>query len=396
MTLLAETLPPAAAPPALRVELFTGPHLPAGLLERCARLVGHGPFGNAAWWSAWWEHFRPAGSELFLLAVSRGTEWVGLAPWYAQTKFGLGRVLRFLGDGRACTDYPSLIALPELRPWVFQAVGDWLAAEAGRSWDAGIFAGIASSDSEWQQLADRLAQEPILVDQAAIANTWRLALPESWEAYVERFSKSHRNRLRRAQRELFDSGRAVVRRVQNPADFAQSFALQRHLHQLRRNSIGDAGCYADPRFESFLRAANEQLLEQRMLRLMWTELDGEPVAFDSGYAFQDTLYMYQTGFDPSKAEFSPGRLHFQASIMKAIEEGYRVFDFLRGDEPYKAHFRANSAPVLETRLIGPRLRARLGHGYWKLQKRLKAQARRWREQRGSSSQQPDRSEPPEA
>jgi hypothetical protein len=36
------------------------------------------------------------------------------------------------------------------------------------------------------------------------ANTWRLTLPETWDAYVSLFSKQHRNRIRRTKREMFD------------------------------------------------------------------------------------------------------------------------------------------------------------------------------------------------
>src|SRR6185369_4904770 len=107
----------------------------------------------------------------------------------------------------------------------------------------------------------------------------------------------------------------------------------------RRHSLGDSGCFANPKFGAFLYEANRQFLEQGKLRLQWTAVDGEPVAFDAGYTNQDGVFLYQTGFDPAWSDLSPGRLHLQASILKAIEEGYHFFDFLRGDEPYKAHFR---------------------------------------------------------
>ena len=106
-----------------------------------------------------------------------------------------------------------------------------------------------------------------------------------------------------------------------------------------------------------------KLFAAKHIRLQWTEVDGEPVAFDCGCVDRDGVYVYQTGFDPAKSDLSPGRLHFQASIKRSIEEGYRFFDFLRGDEPYKAHLRAKPIGVLETRLIAPRA-ALLGHRLW--------------------------------
>jgi CelD/BcsL family acetyltransferase involved in cellulose biosynthesis len=65
--------------------------------------------------------------------------------------------------------------------------------------------------------------------------------------------------------------------------------------------------------------------------------------------------------------------------MRAIEEGYQFFDFLRGDEPYKAHFRATPTALLETRFIAPRMVAALGHRLWKAQRRVKLGIRARRE-----------------
>jgi len=98
------------------------------------------------------------------------------------------------------------------------------------------------------------------------------------------------------------------------------------------------------------------------------------------------VYVYQMGFDPAKSDLSPGRLHVQASIMRAIEDGHRFFDFLRGDEPYKAHFRATPIGVLETRLIAPRMSSLLGHRLWKSRQQIKCQMRAQQERRSCLGQ----------
>jgi len=360
---------------ALTVKLVTGKVLPTDLIERARELDAAGPFGRPVWWSSWWRHLRRRGSELFLLTVSDGDELVGLAPWYRYRAFGFGRVVRFLGDGCACSDYTTIAALPEYRAEVWREITQWVAAEAGQAWDAFILAGVSAADEEFQTFCQDIGQQNVLVDQRTVANTWRLALPETWDAYLGLLSKQSRNRVRRMQRDMFDTGRATFHRATNLAELDRGFEIHERLHQIRRASLGEPGCFDNPRFGPFLREATQGFLEQGALRLRWTEVDGQPVAFDTGFTDQKTVFVYQTGFDPAQSDLSPGRLHFQQSIMKAIEEGYTSFDFLRGDEPYKAHFRASAIPVLETRLIGPRIMRRLGHQVWKLQKGLKARAR---------------------
>ena len=60
-------------------------------------------------------------------------------------------------------------------------------------------------------------------------------------------------------------------------------------------------------------------------------------------------YVYQAGIDPQRLADEPGHLITAATVKRAIEQGGRAVDFLRGDEPYKAHFRALARPLLALR-----------------------------------------------
>jgi CelD/BcsL family acetyltransferase involved in cellulose biosynthesis/ribosomal protein S18 acetylase RimI-like enzyme len=374
-----QTASPTATRPSdasLTVELYTGEEISRELLERASALDCRGPFSAEVWWDAWWKHLRPPGTELFLLTISRGGQLLGLAPWYTRRSRAYGRVVRFLADS-ACSDYMTIPTARDCEDEVRSELARWIAAEAGRSWDMFILTGISAADTLMGPLADEVRQHDILLDQRAIGNTWRVALPQTWDEYVELFSKRDRYRLRRVKREMLDSGRAVVRRVTSRVDFERGYEIQYRLRNLRCDSQGEESCFADLRFTAFLREASRRFLERGQLRLQWMEVDGQPIAFDSSFVDQGGVYLYQTAFDPEKADLGPGRLHLQASIAQAIEEGHRFFDFLRGDEPYKHHFRATAIPLFEMRLVAPRVRPRLGYHAWKLKKQAKAKARRW-------------------
>jgi CelD/BcsL family acetyltransferase involved in cellulose biosynthesis len=74
------------------------------------------------------------------------------------------------------------------------------------------------------------------------------------------------------------------------------------------------------------------------------------------------VYTYQSGIDPDRLEVSPGRLAHMLTIRRAVEDGYQRIDFLRGDEPYKAHWRASAQPIYDCRVFPNRPLARLqGH-----------------------------------
>ena len=63
-------------------------------------------------------------------------------------------------------------------------------------------------------------------------------------------------------------------------------------------------------------------------------------------------------------EHQPGKLINLAILRQAIEHGYRAFDFLRGDEPYKARFGAQPRPSVEFRVVPRRTVAQLRHNLW--------------------------------
>jgi CelD/BcsL family acetyltransferase involved in cellulose biosynthesis len=136
------------------------------------------------------------------------------------------------------------------------------------------------------------------------------------------------------------------------------------LHQRRRRSLAEAGRFASPRFTAFHRAVAGPLLAAGRLRLHWLERAGRPIAAEYHLAGGAVIYAYQAGVDPDALEHEPGSLITLAVLRRAMDEGYREFDFLRGDEPYKAHWRAEPCAGVELRLVAPRPLAQLRHGLW--------------------------------
>ena len=53
-----------------------------------------------------------------------------------------------------------------------------------------------------------------------------------------------------------------------------------------------------------------------------------------------------------------------ATIRHAIEQGQHTFDFLRGDEPYKAHWRAEPMNTITYRIVPRKTLSQVRHGLW--------------------------------
>ncbi len=322
--------------------------------------------------SCWWRYYggRPTrgnrASGLYVLGVlDEAGRLIGVAPWYLDAGTWRGRVLRFLGSGEVCPEYLTVPAARGLEGPVAAALADWLTAARGAdAWDLLELTAVGHQDAAIAHLARRLEASGNLVHQRAGPSCWRIALPKSWDEYLATLSKQHRNQLRKAERRLLASGRAVVHRVQQAEDLRRGEQILVELHQARWRALGQPGCFSSERYTAFHSAVLRELLARQQLILFWIELDGKPFVVEYLMAAADTVYHYQCGLDASRLDDSPGRLGTIVSLQLAIAGGYRVLDMLRGDEPYKAHFRAQPNACLEIRAVPARFPARARHGIW--------------------------------
>jgi CelD/BcsL family acetyltransferase involved in cellulose biosynthesis len=137
-----------------------------------------------------------------------------------------------------------------------------------------------------------------------------------------------------------------------------------NLHQRRRESLGGRGCFASTRFATFHEETARRLLDSGNLRLVWLDVDGHTVAAEYQVLGDGVVYAYQSGIEPDSLEHEPGRLITMATLEQAVREGRRAFDFLRGDESYKAHWRAQPRATEDIRVVSATRTARLRHNLW--------------------------------
>ncbi|HZZ72408.1 MAG TPA: GNAT family N-acetyltransferase [Pirellulales bacterium] len=346
-------------------------------------LAGGVPFRAWEWLAAWWRCYSPveSRSELNVLAVFADDGAVlGIAPWFRQQSARFGHVIRFLGTGEVCSDYLSLLARPQHEEAVATAVADWLSSqnEAGatqqqgaQAWDLLDISGVDSQDRTTKRLLEILAQRAHTIHSRLGPRCWRVNLPPRWSDYEAILSHSHRKQVRRLQRTYLASGRLILKTVQTAADLEEGQAVLIDLHQRRQERLGNRGCFASSPFRAFHLEIMPWLLAQNQLRLHWLELDGRQIAAEYHLASNGVVYAYQSGIDPDALEHEPGRLAAIATLQAAIEQGFAGYDFLRGDEPYKAHWRAEPRRLLEVFVVPNRASARLRYGVWAAGKGVK-------------------------
>jgi CelD/BcsL family acetyltransferase involved in cellulose biosynthesis len=311
------------------------------------------PFRMWDWQEAWWRHYRTLSDELFIVTVRNDDgDLLGLAPFYLSRSKRRGRVLRLLGSGVVASDYLSILSAPGYEQTVVRTLADWLVSEAGHDWHAIELSGVDRDDLVVTSLLAELEERGNLVRRCEGLSCWPITLPATWDDYLMELSKDRRQRTRKLVRQQFDSGRARLCTIDSPEDLWRVYDIFCDLHQRRRTSLGEGGCFSCSRFAGFLQEVTQRFYQLGQLRLLYVELDGRPVATEYGLTQNgQTIYVYQSGLDPSVADERPGWLGTISSIQRALDEGFRTYDLLRGDEAYKSHWRAVARPLLEARVI---------------------------------------------
>lgn len=328
------------------------------------RLAGDCAFRRWTWLSTWWRHYGADGNRrMFVVAAyGDGGDLAAVLPCYLTRGVIQGRSVRLMGDGEVCSEHLGLMCDANAVSAATSEIAEHLAA--GRDWDLVDFQAIDEDDAVTAGLMSQLGERNCRLAKYPSGPCWSIDLPADWEAFLALQSKSHRKQLRQAERRVLDSGRATWHLATNLADFDVAWETLIDLHQRRRKSLGEPGCFASTIWADFHRDVARALLAESALRLSWLELDGVPAAAEYHLAGSRTTFAYQGGVDPARLDEEPGRLSTIRVIQHALAEGHARMDFLRGDEPYKAHWRAEPRPTWRWQAAAPRTWANVRRQTW--------------------------------
>jgi len=168
-------------------------------------------------------------------------------------------------------------------------------------------------------------------------------------------SSNFRHQLRSYRRRLARDG--VVFDWKGPGQVGDS--VLRALFELhRRRRAGDPTSFSPDQI-AFHRSLIERSDRTRGPAAIVARQSDRPIGVLYGFRWADTFYAYQKGWDPAWERRSLGSVLLHEAITSARSDGARIFDFLRGAEPYK--YRFGAADVVDSTWLLP-----TGFGGWTL------------------------------
>jgi len=307
-----------------------------------ARSQTNVPFLTWQFQTAWWRRLGAAEGQLHLLGVQDGAaEWAGAVPLFETTTLE-GPVLR-LGGGIDVADYLDLIAVAGHEEAVWKAV----------------LATLADAPARWLDLRPVPAASPTVALLPELARAAGFAcriereercpvieLPASWDAYLAGLSGKDRHELRRKLRRAAAGG-SRVEVARSPGGVT---ALMDSFLALHRKSKGGKARFMDERMEGFFREMGAAVAAAGWAALWLLWLEDRPAAALFCFEYGQSVAVYNSGFDPDARALSPGVALVARTIEDAIARGFRRYDFLRGEEPYKYGFGARPTDVMRVTL----------------------------------------------
>jgi hypothetical protein len=267
----------------------------------------------------------------------------------AKTKEGGARKEVAMVGNRGA-DYTGFICIPEFQDEAIPALGSYIKRH---NWDNLCLENILASDERTRLLlkcfpAENFHRKQIkLIDKRDNIDNYvcpYVNLPSEWEHYLNsNLSSNTRSKIRRFLRKVENSGEF---RITHAAPETIEHDLDILLRFWGSKWKARKGEFLD-RIQYFFRTMLMHCFESGSLFLpvLWK---GEIPLAASAYLIDTknrSLLFYVGGRDQAVTSPPPGFVLHAYSIRYAINSGFRTYDFLRGNEPYKYLFGAEERHI---------------------------------------------------
>ncbi|HVP36417.1 MAG TPA: GNAT family N-acetyltransferase [Terriglobales bacterium] len=287
------------------------------------------------WLFTWWELYSKGYQLFVLLALDQNENILGIVP-LCLTRLGPLRlkVLKFLGTKEVCSDHLDFILRKGSEKETFNLFLDYL-EENPKEWDL-------LDLTDFREGSSGLAQIQTWAEKNRFGfsiNLWTVCpyaiLTNEWENFLGGLSANSRKDIRRQLRLMEESGKIRFSSVKDRDEVMLRMDDLFRLHSKRWSALGEMGVFQRERFNRFHKKIAELFFEKGWLSVSYLANEENIFAIYYNFQYLNKIYAYQSGIDPDWENFSPGTVALALTIREAIFQGFREFDFLRGDASYK-------------------------------------------------------------
>jgi CelD/BcsL family acetyltransferase involved in cellulose biosynthesis len=326
------------------------------------------------WNRTWWKYFGKERS-LYLIVFYSEDKLVGVAPLFRDTIRIIGRKIyssiRFIGSNVsqspgepliglvAYTDYLDILVHPGYKDQVARSLADHLKDES-LAYDEILFEEVPENSILRTHLIEALKETEMHVYVSEDSSCANILLDTSWKAHLKGMSRNSRKKMKgylksiqNPEKKLFD-----LREIKKADDFPEAFEMLARVHQDQWNRRGAPGMFYTSRMYDFMKETSDQFFKNGWLQiriLTPAEKSDSCVAIDLFYMYKNRIYSIIGGMDYESPLSSKGagNVIFAVTLKEAVENGYRVFDYIRGMQDYKLR-KADQVTTNQKIIVYPR------------------------------------------
>ncbi|HCG91846.1 MAG TPA: hypothetical protein DEZ08_08445 [Dehalococcoidia bacterium] len=279
-------------------------------------------FLTPLWESVWWNHFSK-GKTWHGLYLEKNRQIVGIAPMWST-----GDTLSLIGNTET-VDYNDFIILPEYAEEFLNSVVDHFIISNNN------YLNLYSihENSQTKTLLPKIAKEKGLTINITEEDVSPgIILPNTWDDFLAGLNKKDRHELRRKLRRLDTVENCVVQVIDDSDKLDEYFSIFIKLMKMSRT---EKESYLDIEKESYFKSIFEIAADNKYLKLFLMSIDGTYASASLCFDYKGKRLLYNSGNNHDFDYYSVGLLLHSLAIKDAINNNFKYFDFLRGDEQYK-------------------------------------------------------------
>jgi len=313
------------------------------LLDRSA---SHVPFLRYEYLSSWW-HTCGGGewldAELLLITARKDGVLIGAAPLFYTPNHEEKPALLLVGSIEI-SDFLDFLADPEDLELFLSELLIFLAGDQFPKWETIDLYNILDSSPTLKILANTAEKQGWTSSIEIYKQSPIIYLPGDWEKYLAHIDKKQRHEIRRKIRRLEENENLSSRWYYVEDADTLAAEMESFFNLMEK----------DPQKRIFLTDLMRQTMGQTIscaferdcLKLFFLEINGIKAASMLCFDYEKRLWAYNSGFDDTMNEYSPGWVLLGYVLRWANENHYEAFDFMRGNETYKYRFGATDRHVM--------------------------------------------------
>lgn len=286
-------------------------------------LIWQSPFVLPPWLETWWQAFGSDYKPYLKIAWS-GHGLVGFAPLKT-----FGNTVTFMGSVDIC-DYQDFVVQKDCAGRFFSLLLDEIVAGGFERLE---LRHVKPESAVMTSLVPAARARGFEAQIEQEAYSLEIVLPGSFDDYLSVLEKKQRHELRRKLRRLHDAGDSSFQFY--GWDTPGPGLLEEFLSLFALNDAKSG--FMTPEMVQFFRLMVQRLGIERLLRFGCLRLDNREVAIVIVFDYNNTIYLYNSAYDPAFSHISPGLMSKALAIKEAIRINRECWDFLKGEEPYKRH-----------------------------------------------------------